>query len=155
MRHADCDGLTRTSCETFDICKAREPGINKNLARSGDWKSISLISTTASLRRLLTGTATYSAQGVGAASMLRAQEFSHAILFICNGAIARKSQRDGSARPIRLMRLVHRIFWFRQSRIGIDPRDSILLGNEFPEMVHGPIRPHYLHAPNLTLLHWR
>jgi hypothetical protein len=36
MRHADCDGLTRTSCKTFDICKARKPGINKNLAHSGE-----------------------------------------------------------------------------------------------------------------------
>jgi hypothetical protein len=36
MRHADCAGLTRTSCKTFDICKATEPGINKNLARSGE-----------------------------------------------------------------------------------------------------------------------
>jgi hypothetical protein len=27
MRHADCDGLTSTSCKTFDICKAREPGM--------------------------------------------------------------------------------------------------------------------------------
>jgi hypothetical protein len=27
MRHADCDGLTRTSCKTFDICRAREPGM--------------------------------------------------------------------------------------------------------------------------------
>src|SRR5215469_15588358 len=24
MRHGDCDDLTRTSCKTFDICKARE-----------------------------------------------------------------------------------------------------------------------------------
>jgi hypothetical protein len=22
-------------------------------------------------------------------------------------------------------------------------------------MVHGPIRPYYLHAPNLAFLHWR
>jgi hypothetical protein len=36
MRHADCDGLTRTSCKTFDISKARKPGINKNLAHSGE-----------------------------------------------------------------------------------------------------------------------
>src|SRR4029077_8751949 len=36
MRHPDCDGLTRTSCKTFDICKAREPDINKNLAHSGE-----------------------------------------------------------------------------------------------------------------------
>jgi hypothetical protein len=27
MRHADCDGLKRASCKTFDICKAREPGM--------------------------------------------------------------------------------------------------------------------------------
>jgi hypothetical protein len=37
MRHADCDGLTRTSSKTFDICKAREPGINKNLANAGPY----------------------------------------------------------------------------------------------------------------------
>jgi hypothetical protein len=39
--------------------------------------------------------------------------------------------------------------------MGIDPIDSIALGSKFPEMVHGPIRPYYLHAPNLAVLHWR
>jgi hypothetical protein len=39
--------------------------------------------------------------------------------------IARKSQRDGSARPIRNLRFVYRIFLLCQSRMGIDPRDGI------------------------------
>jgi hypothetical protein len=30
-----------------------------------------------------------------------------------------------------------------------------LLGSKFPKMMHGPISPHYLHAPNLAVLHWR
>jgi hypothetical protein len=51
------------------------------------------------------------------------------------------------------LRFVHRIFWLCQSGMGIDPRDGIFLGSEFPEVVHGPIRPHYLYAPNLALLH--
>jgi hypothetical protein len=68
-------------------------------------------------------------------------------------AVTRENERDGSARPIRILRFVHRIFWLCQSGMGIDPRDGIFLGSEFPEVVHGPIRPHYLYAPNLALLH--
>jgi hypothetical protein len=37
-----------------------------------------------------------------------------------------------------MLRLVHRIFWLRQVRMGIDPIDSISLGSKFPEIVHGP-----------------
>ena len=57
--------------------------------------------------------------------------------------------------PIKLkvdLRFVYRIFWLCQSRMGIDPIDSISLGSEFPEIVHVPIRPHYLHTPNAALL---
>jgi hypothetical protein len=40
--------------------------------------------------------------------------------------------------------------------MGIDPIDSISLGSKFPNKVHGPIRPHYLHAPKAALSqHWR
>ena len=39
--------------------------------------------------------------------------------------------------------------------MGIDPINRILLGSKFPKMVHGPIRPHYLHAPNLAVLRWQ
>ena len=91
MRRADCDDLTRTSCKTFDICKAREPGINKNLAHSGELFGNQFRSsppTIASLRRLLTGTATYSVQGVGP-SLLRAKTKS-----------SRKSQRKLRRGPL-------------------------------------------------------
>jgi hypothetical protein len=60
--------------------------------------------------------------------------------------------------PIKLkvdLRLVHRIFWLCQLRMSIDPIDSIFLGSKFPEIMHGHIRPHYLHAPNVALSHWR
>jgi hypothetical protein len=67
----------------------------------------------------------------------------------------RENERDGSARPIRMLRLVFRIFWLCQLGMGIDPISSILLGSKFPKMVHGLIRPHYLHAPNLAVLQWR
>jgi hypothetical protein len=69
-------------------------------------------------------------------------------------AVTRENQRDGSARHIRILRLVHRIFWLCQSRMSIDPINRILLGSKF-QMVHGPIRPHYLHAPNVAVLHSR
>jgi hypothetical protein len=49
----------------------------------------------------------------------------------------------------------HRIFWLCQSRMGVDPINRILLGSKFTKTVHGLIRPHYLHAPNLAVLHWR
>ena len=49
----------------------------------------------------------------------------------------------------------HRIFWLCQSRVSMDPINRILLGSKFPKMVHGPIRPNYLHAPNLAVFHWR
>jgi hypothetical protein len=39
--------------------------------------------------------------------------------------------------------------------MSIDPIGSIPLGSKFPKMVHGPIWPYYLHAPNLAVLHWR
>jgi hypothetical protein len=58
--------------------------------------------------------------------------------------------------PIKLkvdLRFVHRIFWLCQIGMSIDPIDSISLGSKFPKMVHGPIRPHYLHAPKLAVLH--
>jgi hypothetical protein len=62
--------------------------------------------------------------------------------------------RTSCAEPI--LRFVHRIFWPCQSRMSIDPIDSILLGSKFPKIVRGPIRPHYLHAPNAALFHhWR
>jgi hypothetical protein len=60
--------------------------------------------------------------------------------------------------PIKLkvdLRIVYRIFWPCQSRMCLDPSDSILLGSKFSEMVHRPIRPYYLHAPNLIVLDWR
>jgi hypothetical protein len=44
---------------------------------------------------------------------------------------------------------------FGQIRMSIDPIDSISLGSKFPDIAHVPIRPHYLHAPNVVLLHWR
>jgi hypothetical protein len=66
-----------------------------------------------------------------------------------------RNERNGSARPIRILLFVHRIFWPCQLRMSIDPIDNILLGSKFPKMVHGPIRPHYLHAPNLAVLQWR
>jgi len=69
--------------------------------------------------------------------------------------VTRENERGGSARPIRMLRFVYRVFWPCQLRMGIDPIDSILLGSKFPEIVHGLIRPYYLHAPNLALLHWR
>ena len=53
------------------------------------------------------------------------------------------------------LRFVYPVFGLRQVRMGIDPIDSISLGSEFPEIVHVPIRPYYLHAPNLAVLHWR
>jgi len=37
--------------------------------------------------------------------------------------------------------------------MGSDPIDGIFLGGEFSKMVHGTIRPYYLHAPNLALSH--
>ena len=55
----------------------------------------------------------------------------------------------------RKWRCVYRVYGLRQVRMGIDPIDGIFLESEFPKMVHGPIRPHYLHAPNVVLLHWR
>jgi hypothetical protein len=64
-----------------------------------------------------------------------------------------RSERNGSARP--MLRFVHRVFWLCQVRMGIDPIDSILLGSEFPKIMHGPIRPRHPHAPNVALLHWR
>jgi hypothetical protein len=70
-------------------------------------------------------------------------------------AVTRENERGGSARPIRMLRFVYRVFWLCQSRMGIDPIDSILLGSKFPEMVHVPIRPCYPHTPNVALLHWR
>jgi hypothetical protein len=60
--------------------------------------------------------------------------------------------------PIKLkvdLRFVYRVFGLRQVRMGIDPRGSISFGSKFPKIVHVPIRPHYLHAPNLAVLHWR
>jgi hypothetical protein len=51
------------------------------------------------------------------------------------------------------LRLVYRIFGLRQIRMSIDPLDGISFGSKFPEIVHVPIRPHYLHAPNVALLH--
>ena len=39
--------------------------------------------------------------------------------------------------------------------MGIDPIDGIFLESKFPEIAHVPISPHYLHAPNVVLLHWR
>jgi hypothetical protein len=66
-------------------------------------------------------------------------------------AVTHENERDGSARPIRMLRFVYRVFWLCQSRMGIDPIDSILLGSKFFEIVHGPIRPRYPHAPNLAL----
>jgi hypothetical protein len=60
--------------------------------------------------------------------------------------------------PIKLkvdLWFVYRVFGRRQVRMGIDPRGSISLGSKYPEIVHGPIRPHYLHAPNAALLHHR
>jgi hypothetical protein len=39
--------------------------------------------------------------------------------------------------------------------MGIDPCGSIFLGSEFPEIVHGAVRPRYPHTPNVRLLHWR
>ena len=72
-------------------------------------------------------------------------------------AVTRANERDGSARPIRLLRFVYRVFCkrLRQVRMGIDPIDNVSLGSKFPEIVHVPIRPHYLHAPNLADLHCR
>ena len=70
-------------------------------------------------------------------------------------SVTRVNERDGSARPIRMLRFVHRIFWPCQSRVSIDPINRILLGSKFSKMVHGPIGPHYLDAPNLAVLHWR
>src|ERR1700720_4709736 len=64
---------------------------------------------------------------------------------ICEGvlcAVTRANERCGSTRPIRMLRFVHRIFWLCQSRVSLDPINRILLGSKFPEMVHGPIRPH-------------
>jgi hypothetical protein len=58
-----------------------------------------------------------------------------------------RSERTRSAQPIRMLRFVHRAFCPCQSRMSIDPSDSILLGSKFPEMAHGPIRPYYLDAP--------
>jgi hypothetical protein len=58
--------------------------------------------------------------------------------------------------PIKLkvdLRFVYRIFWLRQVRMGIDPIDNVSFGSKFPKIVHVPIRPHYLHAPNLADLH--
>jgi len=69
--------------------------------------------------------------------------------------VTRENERGGSARPIRMLRFVYRVFGLCQSRMGIDPIGSIPLGSKFPKIVHGPIRPHYLHAPNVVLLHWR
>jgi hypothetical protein len=59
------------------------------------------------------------------------------------------------ARTQRFRRLIREFFWLCQIGMSIDPIDSILLGSKFPDVVHGLIRPHYLHAPNATLFHWR
>jgi hypothetical protein len=39
-------------------------------------------------------------------------------------AVTRENERGGSARPIRMLRFVYRVFWLCQSRMGIDPIDS-------------------------------
>jgi len=41
----------------------------------------------------------------------------------------------------------------RQLGMGSDPIDGIFLGGKFSKMVHGAIRPYYLHAPNLAFSH--
>ena len=43
--------------------------------------------------------------------------------------------------------------WRRQLGMGSDPINSIFFGGEFSKVVHGAIRPYYLHAPNLALSH--
>jgi hypothetical protein len=53
------------------------------------------------------------------------------------------------------LRFVYRVFGLCQIGMSIDPTGSIFPGSKSPEIAHGPIRPHYLHAPNLALLHWR
>ena len=40
--------------------------------------------------------------------------------------VTRENERGGSARPIRMLRFVYRVFWPCQLRMGIDPIDSIL-----------------------------
>jgi hypothetical protein len=37
--------------------------------------------------------------------------------------------------------------------MGSDPIDSIFLGDEFSKVMHGTIRPYYLHAPKLAFAH--
>ena len=37
--------------------------------------------------------------------------------------------------------------------MGSDPIDGILLGDEFSKVMHGTIRPCYLHAPNVAFTH--
>ncbi len=71
--------------------------------------------------------------------------------------IERRPQHNGPGRlnERSIGGLVHRIFCLCQIGMSIDPIGSILLGSKFPKMVHGPISPHYLHAPNLAVSHWR
>jgi hypothetical protein len=66
----------------------------------------------------------------------------------------RRPRRNGPGRLKRKVdwRFVYRISWLYQIGISIDPIGSIPLGSKFPKMVHGPIRPYYLHAPNLVVL---
>jgi len=37
--------------------------------------------------------------------------------------------------------------------MGSDPIDDIFFGGEFSKVVHGAIRPNYLHAPKLAFAH--
>jgi hypothetical protein len=50
--------------------------------------------------------------------------------------------------------LAVRVFWngLCQIRMSIDPIDSIFLGSEVPEIVHGAVRPRYSHRRNQTSL---
>jgi len=41
----------------------------------------------------------------------------------------------------------------RQPGVGSDPIDSIFLGGKFSKVVHGTIRPYYLHAPDVAFAH--
>src|SRR5689334_7389470 len=82
---------------------------------------------------------------------LKRPDITHLSKNVAHDRAATSTQRPW---PIKL-KLVHRVFWLCQSRMGIDPINRVLLGSKVPKMVHGPIRPHYLHAPNRAVLHWR
>jgi hypothetical protein len=64
--------------------------------------------------------------------------------------------RNGDVMPSLAWRKRRAFDFFRRHRqpgMGSDPIGSIFLGDKFSKVVHGTIRPYYLHAPDVAFAH--